>query len=138
MGYHSYWAPDPGNICDIVSINIPRILLIVVNFLPVDVTVRGPNLQALKFLGGVGSATTRRIVLGGGLLSERAGSWPLSKILRVSGGTLARARATCLLALLGTPLMTFTSHCLQEREWNKSESMIGMLGRRYKSPMKKP
>jgi hypothetical protein len=37
-----------------------------------------------------------------------------NKLLRVCGGSSAQAGATSLLALLGTPLMTFTSHCLQE------------------------
>jgi hypothetical protein len=74
----------------------------------------------------------------GGLLSESAGSCPLGKLRWVSGGTLARARATNLLALLGTPHSTFTSHCLQERIENRSENKIVVLETRYKSPMKNP
>jgi hypothetical protein len=97
------------------SDNIPRILLIVVNLFLVDVIDQGPDLQALRLLGGVRSATMRRRVLGGGLLSERDGSCPLGKLLRVSSGSPAGARATDLLALLETPLMTFASHRLQER-----------------------
>jgi hypothetical protein len=71
---------------------------------------RGPELQALKLVGRLGSATTRRGILGGGLLSERAGSYPLGKLLRVCGGSLTRARPTDLLAVLGTMFLTFVSH----------------------------
>jgi hypothetical protein len=98
------------------SDKVHRILLAVVDFFPVGVNCRGPDLQALKLIGRLGSATTRRGVLGGGLLSERGMSCPIGKLLRMSGGSPARARATGLLALLGTPLMTFVSHSLQERE----------------------
>jgi hypothetical protein len=60
------------------SDGIPQILLVVVNFFPVDVTVRGMDLQALKLIGRFRSATTRRRVLGGGLLLEGDGSCPLA------------------------------------------------------------
>jgi hypothetical protein len=102
------------------------------------VSDRGINLQALKLIGRLGTATTRRRILRGGLLSERARSCPLGKLLWVSSGSLAQARATGLLALLGMPLLSFTSHCLQERMENKSENKIGVLETRYKSPMKNP
>jgi hypothetical protein len=54
----------------------------------------------------------------------------------VSGGTPARARATGLLALLGTPLLSFTSRHLQERIENRSENKIGVIETEYKCPMK--
>jgi hypothetical protein len=80
----------------------------------------------------------RRRILRGGLLSKSAGSFPLGKLLRVSGGSPIQARATGLLALLGTPLLSLTSHCLQEGIDNRSENKIGVLEIRYKSPMKNP
>jgi hypothetical protein len=63
------------------SDKVHRILLAVVDLLPVGINHRGPDLQALKLVGILGSATTRRGVLGGGLLSERAGSCPVGKLL---------------------------------------------------------
>jgi hypothetical protein len=102
------------------------------------VSDQGPDLQALKFVGKLGSATTRKGILDGGLLSESARSCSLGKLLWVSGGTLARARATSLLVLLGAPLLSFTSYCLQERIENMSENNIGVLETRSKSPMKNP
>jgi hypothetical protein len=96
------------------------------------------DLQALKLIGRLETATTRRRILRGGLLLERAGSCPLSKLLWVSSGSLARARAKGLLALLGMPLVSFTSHCLQERMENRSENKIGVLETRYKSHVKNP
>jgi hypothetical protein len=92
------------------SDDIPQILLVVVSFFPVDVIVWGMDLQALKLVGRLRSATTRRRVLGGGLLSERDGSCPLGKLLRVSGGSPAGARSTGLLAVLGATFLTFTNH----------------------------
>jgi hypothetical protein len=65
------------------------------------------DLQALKIIG---SATTRRRVLGGGLLSERDASCPVGKLLLVSSGSPAGARPTGLLAVLGVMFLTFTSH----------------------------
>jgi hypothetical protein len=104
--------------CPVVeSDKVQRILLAIVDFVPVGVNSRGPDLQALKLVGRLRSATARRGVLDGGLLSERDGSCPFGKLLRMSGRSLARARATSLLALLRMPLMTFASHSLQEREW---------------------
>jgi hypothetical protein len=79
-----------------------------------------------------------RRILRGGLLPEGAGSCPLGKLLWVSSGCPARARATGLLALLGTPLLSFMSHCLQEIIENRSENKMGVLETRYKSPMKNP
>jgi hypothetical protein len=114
------------------------VLLAVVHHLSVGASDRGPDLQALKLIGRLRSATTRREILRGGLLSERAGSFPLGKILRVSGGSLARAKAIGLLALLGTSLLSFMSHCLQERTENRSYNKIGVLETRFKSPMKNP
>jgi hypothetical protein len=120
------------------SNQIHWILLAVIHNFLVGENYRGPDLQALKLIGRLRSVTTRRGVLRRGLLLERGGSYPLGKLLQVSGGSPARARATGLLALLGMSLMTFASHCLRERVRNKSENMIGILGTRYKSPMKKP
>jgi hypothetical protein len=113
-------------------------LLAVVHHLPVCVRDQRPDLQALKLVRRLGCATTRRRILRGELLSERAGSCPLGKLLRVSFGSPARAKATGLLALLGTPLLSFTSHCLQETIENRSENIVGVLETRYKSPMKNP
>jgi hypothetical protein len=76
------------------------VLLYVVYHLSVGVGDHGPDLQVLKLVKRLGSATMRRGILGGGPLLERAGSCPLSKLLRVSGGSPARARATDVLALL--------------------------------------
>jgi hypothetical protein len=78
------------------------------------------DLQALKLIGRLRSATTRRRVLGGGLLSERDGSCPLGKLLWVSGGSPAGARSIGLLAVLGATFLTFASH-LPSR---KSETRI--------------
>jgi hypothetical protein len=103
------------------SDEIHWILLAVVDFFTVGVNYWGPDLQALKRVRRLGSATTRRGVLRGGLLSERGGSCSLGKLLWVSRGSPARARATDLLALIGTPLMTFASHSLQEGEWNNGK-----------------
>jgi hypothetical protein len=100
------------------------VLLAVVHHLPVGVSDRGPDLQALRLIGRLGSATTRRRILRGGLLSKRVGSCPLGKLLQVSSGSLARARDTGLLTLLGTPLLSFTGHSLQERIENRSENKI--------------
>jgi hypothetical protein len=58
------------------------ILLVVVDLIMVDVNCWGADLQALKLVGRLRSATTRRGVLGGGLLSERGESCPLGKLLR--------------------------------------------------------
>jgi hypothetical protein len=98
------------------SDKVHQILLAVVDLFMIGENCRGPDLQALKLVGRLGSATTRRGVLGGGLLSERGGSFPLGKLLQMSDGSPARARATSLLALLGTLLVTFTRHSFHERE----------------------
>jgi hypothetical protein len=112
------------------------VLLAIFHRLSVGVSIQGPDLQAHKLIGRLGSATTRRRILGGGLLSKSAGSCPLGRLLRVSGGSPARARATGLLALLGMHLLSFVSHCLQERTENRSENKIRVLEIRYKSPVK--
>jgi hypothetical protein len=114
------------------------VIIVVVHHLPVDVSDRGPDLQALKLVGRLESVTMRRGILGGGLLSERARSCPLGKLLWVSSGSPSRARDTGLSALLGTPLLSFASHFLQEGIENRSENKIGVLETRYKSPMKNP
>jgi hypothetical protein len=67
------------------------------------------DLQALKLIGRLRSATTRR-VLEGGLLLERDGSCPLGKLFQVSGGSPAGSRPTGLLAVLGAMFLTFASH----------------------------
>jgi hypothetical protein len=74
------------------------------------------DLQALKLIGRLRSATMRWRVLGGGLLSKKDGSSPLGMFLRVSSGSPARARATGLLMVLRVTFLTFASHCLQERD----------------------
>jgi hypothetical protein len=68
------------------------------------------DLQALKLVERLRSATTERRVLWGGLLSERDVSCPLGKLLRVSGGSPTRARPTGLLAVLEATFLTFASH----------------------------
>jgi hypothetical protein len=65
----------------IESDEVHWILLAVVDLFTVGVNYQGPDLQALKLVRRLGSATTRRDVHGGGLLSERGGSCPLSKLL---------------------------------------------------------
>jgi hypothetical protein len=114
------------------------VLFAIVHHLPVGVSDREPEIQALKLVGRLVSATMRRRILMGGLLSKRARSCPLSKLLRVSSGSPARARAIGLLALLGTPLLSFMSYCLQEGIENRSENKIGVLETRYTSHMKNP
>jgi hypothetical protein len=88
------------------------VLLAIVHHLSVRMSDWGPDLQELKLVRSLGSATTRRGILGGGLVLKRAGSCPLGKLLSMSFGSSARARDTGLLALLGTPLLSFMSHCL--------------------------
>jgi hypothetical protein len=88
---------------------------------------RGHYLEALKLLWRFGSATTRRGILGRGLLMESAGTPTLGERLGLSGGVPARARASGLLTVLGAPLMPFTSIDLQERISEEGENMIGML-----------
>jgi hypothetical protein len=104
---------------------IPRILLIVVNLFLIYVRDQGPNLQALKLLRGVGSATTRRRVFGGGLLSERDGSWSLCKLYVLHCGS-SGGRATDVLIVLGVTFLTLMSHSLQ-KEWNTYRNRIDML-----------
>jgi hypothetical protein len=65
------------------------VLLAVVHHLLVGVSDRVPDLQALNLVRRLGSATTRRGILGGRLLSERARSYPLGKLLRVTFGSPA-------------------------------------------------
>jgi hypothetical protein len=66
------------------SDKVHHILLVVVDLFLVGVNYQGPDLQALKLVRRLGSATTR-----GGLLSERGGSCPLGKLLRMSDGSPA-------------------------------------------------
>jgi hypothetical protein len=73
------------------------------------------DLQALKLVRRLGSATTRRRALGGGLLLQRDRSCPLGKLLHMIGGSPTGARPIGLLAVLGATFLTFASHCLQER-----------------------
>jgi hypothetical protein len=68
------------------------------------------DLQALQLIERLGTTTMRRRILRGGFLLERAGSCPLGKLLRVCGGSLAWARPTGLLVMLGETFLTFTSH----------------------------
>jgi hypothetical protein len=96
------------------SDNVPWILFIVVDLFPVGVDFRGADLQALKLVGGAGSATTRRRVLRGGLLSKTAGSRALGNLLVLGRGNLG-GRATDFLTVLGATLL-ITSHSLQEKE----------------------
>jgi hypothetical protein len=100
------------------------VLFAIVHHLTVGVSDRRPELQALKLVGRLGSATTRRRILGGGLFSKSAEYCPLGKLLWVSSGSPARARAIDLLALLGTSFLSFTSHSLQEGIENRSENKI--------------
>jgi hypothetical protein len=65
------------------------VLLAVVHHLLVIVSDRGPDLQALNLTGRLGSATTRRRILRGGLLSKKVGYCPLGKLFRLSSGSLA-------------------------------------------------
>jgi hypothetical protein len=58
---------------------------------------------------------------------ESARTSMLGERLRLSGGTLAGARASCLLTVLGALLMPFMSHDLQKKEAMRGEIMIGML-----------
>jgi hypothetical protein len=64
------------------------VLFAIIHHFLVGVIDRRPDLQALKLIGRLESATIGRI-LGGGHLSKRTGSCPLGKLLRVSGGSLA-------------------------------------------------
>jgi hypothetical protein len=95
------------------SDNVPWTLFVVVDLFPVGVDFRGDDLQALKLVGGAGSATTRR-VLRGGLLSKTAGSRALGNLLVLGRGNLG-GRATDFLTVLGVMLL-ITSHSLQEKE----------------------
>jgi hypothetical protein len=114
------------------------VLLAIFHHLSIGVSDREPDLQALKLVRRLGSVTTRSRILEGGLLSKRARSCSLGKLLQVSGGSSTRARATSLLVLFGTPLSSFMSHCLQERIENSCENKIGVLETRYKRLMKNP
>jgi hypothetical protein len=91
------------------------VVFALVHHLLVGVSDRGPDLQALKLIGRLRSATARRRVLRGGLLSERDRSCPLGKLLWVSGGSPAGARPTGLLAVLGATFLTFASHLPSRR-----------------------
>jgi hypothetical protein len=119
-------------------VNVPWINLIVVDHFPVGVRYRGTNLQALKLIGWLGSATTRRRVLGGGFLSESAGSCPLGNLLGMSGGSPARARGSDCLTMLGAALMSFVSHGLQKDASEEGEITRRMLGTRCENLTKKP
>jgi hypothetical protein len=65
------------------------VLLARVHHLPIGVSDQGPDLQALKLTERLGSATTRRRILKGGLLLKGVGSCPLGKLLRVTSGSPA-------------------------------------------------
>jgi hypothetical protein len=56
----------------------------------------------------------RRGILGRGLLTESARMTMLGECLGLSEGTLAGARASDLLTVLGAPLMPFERHYLQK------------------------
>jgi hypothetical protein len=68
------------------------------------------DLQALQLIQRLGTTTTRRRILRGGLLSKSVGSCPLGKLLLVCDGSPAQARLTGLLAVLGVTFLTFASH----------------------------
>jgi hypothetical protein len=68
------------------------------------------NLQALHLVGRLRTTTTRKRILKGGLILESTRPCPLGKLLRVCGGSLARARPTGLLVVLGVTFVTFTAH----------------------------
>jgi hypothetical protein len=74
---------------------------------------RGVNLQRIHLEAPhlIGSTTTRRRDLGGGLLLVTAGSWSLGKLLSLGRGTTRGS--TDILMMLQATLIT-TSHCVQE------------------------
>jgi hypothetical protein len=54
--------------------DVPWIHIVVIDHFSVGVSYRKPDLHALKLLRRVGSATTRRRILGRGLLTESVGT----------------------------------------------------------------
>jgi hypothetical protein len=108
--------------------DVPWIHFIVVNHFLVGVSYRGPYLQTLILVGCRWSSTTRRGVLGRGLLTESVGPSMLGKRLGLSGGTLARTGGIGRLTVFGVPFMSFTSHDLQKGVSEESEIMTSMLG----------
>jgi hypothetical protein len=95
--------------------DVPWIHSVVVDHFPNGVRYRGPYLHTLILVGCRRSSTTRRGVLGRGLLMEHARSSMLGKSLGLSRGTLARTSGTGRLTVLGVPFMSFTSYDLQKR-----------------------
>jgi hypothetical protein len=95
--------------------DVPWIHFVVIDYFPVGVSYRGPDLQTLILLGRVGSATTRRGILRRGFLTESDGSLMLSERLGLRGGSPAW-RVTGLLTVLGATRMPFMSHDLQKEE----------------------
>jgi hypothetical protein len=111
--------------------SIHWVLLAVVDHLPVGVNERRMDLQALQLIRRLGTATMRRRILRGGLLSESAGSCPLGKLLQVCGGSLAQARPTRLFVVFGAMFVTFASHLLSRKNETRVRKMIGMLESRW-------
>jgi hypothetical protein len=101
--------------------DVPWNQFVVVDHFPVGVSYQGPYLQTL-ILVGCRSGTTRKGVLGRGLLTESAGPLPLGELLGMSWGSPAWARGTNCLMVVGALFMSFTHHDLQKeskrREWD--------------------
>jgi hypothetical protein len=105
--------------------DIPWIHFVVIDNFPIGVSYRGPDLQALILLERVGSATTRRGILGRGLLTESVGTSMLGERLGLSRGTPAGTGGTDCLMVLGA---LFMSHDLQKGISEEREIRTRMLG----------
>jgi hypothetical protein len=94
----------------------------VLHYFPVDVSYLGPYLQTLKLIGCRRSGTTRKGVLGRGLLKESVGPSLLVELLGMSWGSPTWATGISRLMVLGASFMSFTCHDLQKgskwREWD--------------------
>jgi hypothetical protein len=96
--------------------HIHGILLAIIHDLPIGVDLQRIHLEAFCLIG---STTTRWRGLGEGLLLIVVGSWSLGKFLGLGRGTTGGS--TDILTMLQMMLIA-TSHCLQERIKNMSES----------------